>query len=169
MIKSGYVDSKGRKHHQVTTHFEPDKAREAFPCFDEPSFRVRWSHVTCHPLNDSYQHKVRFIVFICQPSLEFKWYLKLVAQLYWISFKASAFYMLSFGSLYIRSNSYYSSILFNCWRHIFRDTVKILMNGMDLDITIFSIKFLRTRVLLDITKFYILTTLYSPHYLTGLR
>ena len=42
MIKSGYVDGKGHKHAQVTTHFEPDKAREAFPCFDEPSFRVRF-------------------------------------------------------------------------------------------------------------------------------
>ena len=39
--KSVYVDSKtGKKHAMATSKFQPTYARRAFPCFDEPSFKV---------------------------------------------------------------------------------------------------------------------------------
>lgn len=51
VYRTGYIDREGVKHYQVSTHFEPDKAREGFPCFDEPSFRIRIKVFVTHPVN----------------------------------------------------------------------------------------------------------------------
>nr|AAX39863.1 aminopeptidase N1 [Trichoplusia ni] len=38
--RSWYVDSSGNKRWMATTQFQPGHARQAFPCYDEPSFKA---------------------------------------------------------------------------------------------------------------------------------
>jgi puromycin-sensitive aminopeptidase len=41
--RSFYKDAEGKEHVIVSTQFEPGDARRAFPCFDEPSFKAKYT------------------------------------------------------------------------------------------------------------------------------
>jgi puromycin-sensitive aminopeptidase len=43
LYRSVYTDEDGQDHYVLATHFEPTDARRAFPCFDEPDKKARFS------------------------------------------------------------------------------------------------------------------------------
>jgi len=48
--RSSYLNSASEKRYLATSHMEPNHARMAFPCFDEPSFKANFTiHVTHDP------------------------------------------------------------------------------------------------------------------------
>uniref|UniRef100_T1GR02 Uncharacterized protein n=1 Tax=Megaselia scalaris TaxID=36166 RepID=T1GR02_MEGSC len=46
---TSYVDGSGRKIDIAATQFAPTEARHAFPCFDEPSFKAKFTVSVIHP------------------------------------------------------------------------------------------------------------------------
>lgn len=49
--RASYVDNDGRVHWLASTHFEPTAARHAFPCYDEPALRARFTLTIQHGAN----------------------------------------------------------------------------------------------------------------------
>ncbi|XP_044726491.1 glutamyl aminopeptidase-like [Chrysoperla carnea] len=51
---SEYVSEKGEKRSIATSKFEPTYARQAFPCFDEPNMKAKYSVKLVRPTYDNY-------------------------------------------------------------------------------------------------------------------
>eukprot|EP00116_Pleurobrachia_bachei_P016261 sb/3476523/ len=56
MLRTKSIDENGKTIKMVSTHFEPDKAREAFPCFDEPELRVKYVMRHCYRITLVVEH-----------------------------------------------------------------------------------------------------------------
>lgn len=54
--------------HIATSKFEPTYARQAFPCFDEPSFKAEFSIKLVHPTGDCYSALSNMNVEVCSSS-----------------------------------------------------------------------------------------------------
>ena len=52
--KSVYTDEQGQAHKMATSKFQPTYARQAFPCFDEPSFKSNYTTTLVKPSDTNY-------------------------------------------------------------------------------------------------------------------
>ena len=52
--KSVYTDEQGQSHKMATSKFQPTYARQAFPCFDEPSFKSNFTTTLVKPKESRY-------------------------------------------------------------------------------------------------------------------
>ena len=52
--KSVYADEQGQSHKMATSKFQPTYARQAFPCFDEPSFKSNFTTTLVKPKESRY-------------------------------------------------------------------------------------------------------------------
>ena len=52
--KSVYTDEQGQAHKMATSKFQPTYARQAFPCFDEPSFKSNFTTTLVKPSDSNY-------------------------------------------------------------------------------------------------------------------
>ena len=69
--KSTYVNSNGQTRAIATSKFQPTYARRAFPCFDEPSFKVGQYNLTIHATsftNIFHHHQSTFSTTLVRPS-----------------------------------------------------------------------------------------------------